>query len=842
MSYSPPRRFTDIPVKLPADPEARHAQEELINAYEAEEERIINVLSRKLEKLREDKIDLENALEAESESHVNKLSRQLGSMRMEHEELKAKYEALVVERGHVAEGEEGSSSSTGPSSGNGLERKHQRRKGGFLSGGDKKKKRSAGKSKDTASSNSTSTPNGKLNSKGKEKARSSSRSPPRPQAMSRSSTLTAISTMMGGGFSEPSADMMLTAMKRENEQLRNRLVDTEREYIRLSRLNEIYREELISHRRRLGLSVDNLIGISADPVSQPTHHRSQSSSNQNPYHSNMSSPSTSMYHIPTMNAARHYDTQEHLSMNGHTRPYPSNTKHPSSSSKSHSSNGVQGVPIPRPAGETTRRVRPKNIISSEGSTPLSRSPASDDVDSNIDDEEDEDDDEHLFSPGASGSASGAGSISPFPLFSPVTSSHMHMAQYGYANRHAGGSSSGGMRSASGASASAGGEYYNYGSANGAGYNHYTPGAQPASYASVDTSATSPPSSGGGLGLAGPGAAGGGGGLGGFAGLMGMRGIGVPSLGAMAANASGMGRGRGANNAPMQRGLSYPSVPPPSLSSSLGSVSPSVPLYMHYRDRDRDRDGREWGEGSREPSLSPVEPLSRRNSLGGPGGRRGSVGAGGRVAETGSLRSSRRASFDYSHVGFGGAGPASGSGANSVLGLSGIPIAGSMPGGAVNVGVNMGSAAAGPGMTVHPSGARVAETGSLLRSSGASGRSRAGSLTLSGGGYVAGYGYFLPETVDEGEGGEEFVGMGASVSGRDHDAVGGNEDGGAGGGEKRAEKAGSGSVIGVSGSGPALTLASTSAAASLLPPSSGQVMEDEVVGGIELSPTIAKTEI
>jgi len=50
---------------------------------------------------------------------------------------------------------------------------------------------------------------------------------------------------------EPSSEDMLEAMRRENEQLRNRLVDTEREYIRISRLNEIYREELIQHRRRV---------------------------------------------------------------------------------------------------------------------------------------------------------------------------------------------------------------------------------------------------------------------------------------------------------------------------------------------------------------------------------------------------------------------------------------------------------------------------------------------------------------------------------------------------------------------------------------------------------------
>lgn len=40
-------------------------------------------------------------------------------------------------------------------------------------------------------------------------------------------------------------------MRRENEQLRARLVDTERDYIRVTRLNEIYREELIEHRRRV---------------------------------------------------------------------------------------------------------------------------------------------------------------------------------------------------------------------------------------------------------------------------------------------------------------------------------------------------------------------------------------------------------------------------------------------------------------------------------------------------------------------------------------------------------------------------------------------------------------
>lgn len=50
---------------------------------------------------------------------------------------------------------------------------------------------------------------------------------------------------------EPTAQAMLEAMRRENEQLRSRLVGTERDYVRICRLNEVYREELIEHRRRV---------------------------------------------------------------------------------------------------------------------------------------------------------------------------------------------------------------------------------------------------------------------------------------------------------------------------------------------------------------------------------------------------------------------------------------------------------------------------------------------------------------------------------------------------------------------------------------------------------------
>ena len=139
-----------------------------------------------------------------------------------------------------------------------------------------------------------------------------------------------------------------------------------------------------------------------------------------------------------------------------------------------------------------------------------------------------------------------------------------------------------------------------------------------------------------------------------------------------------------------RGLSYPSVPPPSLSSSFGS--PTVPL-LHISN----------GNG-RDVLLSPIEPLSRRNSnaginagsnIGGSGiARRGSLDR--RVMESGSLRGgsgsgsvggrSRRGSFDH-----------------------GVPI-----------------------------GGRIAESGTLL------GRSRGGSHVS---GSSGGSGQ-LPETVDE----------------------------------------------------------------------------------------------
>ena len=91
----------------------------------------------------------------------------------------------------------------------------------------------------------------------------------------------------------PNTDVVLEALRRENEQLRARAADMERDYVKLMRLNEIYREELIDHRRRvqsfnfflmafsqrfspqMGMPVDNLIGISnVEPVSHSRRRRS----------------------------------------------------------------------------------------------------------------------------------------------------------------------------------------------------------------------------------------------------------------------------------------------------------------------------------------------------------------------------------------------------------------------------------------------------------------------------------------------------------------------------------------------------------------------------------------
>lgn len=97
----------------------------------------------------------------------------------------------------------------------------------------------------------------------------------------------------------PSAEVINAALRQENELLRARVVNAERDFVKTSRLNDIYREEIIDLRRRvshlsfclgnylpmtvfgkqLGLPMDNLFmnHNAMDSFSQPTHLRRNSS-------------------------------------------------------------------------------------------------------------------------------------------------------------------------------------------------------------------------------------------------------------------------------------------------------------------------------------------------------------------------------------------------------------------------------------------------------------------------------------------------------------------------------------------------------------------------------------
>ncbi|KAI0316081.1 hypothetical protein OF83DRAFT_1128909 [Amylostereum chailletii] len=288
MSYSPTIR------RLSNGSSSSKREEDLINAYEAEEERIINVLSRKLEKLQEEKIDLENVLEAESESHVNRLSRELSVLR------------LAQQQAQLPNGVNGP-----PANGDGPIREYGR----------------------------------------------SIHDPP-----------------------TPSSDLLLESMRRDNEQLRARLVDTEREYIRISRLNEIYREELIEHRRRLGLPMDNLIGLSSaqDPYSQPTHRRSSSNTSSNPqFHHNLVSTHAvpiprppSQIHRPVHTSETTSSSLESPSLSPTTSTNPTSSLGATTHVTTPPSSGSLPPPMPAPAPRlplSYPSVPPPSLSSSFGS-------------------------------------------------------------------------------------------------------------------------------------------------------------------------------------------------------------------------------------------------------------------------------------------------------------------------------------------------------------------------------------------------------------------------------------------------------------------------------------------
>lgn len=58
----------------------------------------------------------------------------------------------------------------------------------------------------------------------------------------------------------PSPATLIEILKTENATLRNRLVNTEREFIKTTRQSEMYRSELIALRQRAGIPIDDLIG------------------------------------------------------------------------------------------------------------------------------------------------------------------------------------------------------------------------------------------------------------------------------------------------------------------------------------------------------------------------------------------------------------------------------------------------------------------------------------------------------------------------------------------------------------------------------------------------------
>lgn len=192
-----PRRLsTSISIPIAGGSNRMHDIENVINSYEAEEERIVNVLSRKLEQLRDEKIQLENILEAESEAHVNRLSRELSALRMA--------QPAVIP---------------------------------------------GGQDPDSMNQSLASSPVSHFNPHIND---------PR----------------------YPSTDIIIAALRKENEILRAHVVEAEREFLKANRLNDIYREEIVELRRRLGLPVDNLFinPAAMDPFSQPTHLRRDSSS------------------------------------------------------------------------------------------------------------------------------------------------------------------------------------------------------------------------------------------------------------------------------------------------------------------------------------------------------------------------------------------------------------------------------------------------------------------------------------------------------------------------------------------------------------------------------------
>ncbi|CDZ98447.1 Protein of unknown function DUF2046 [Phaffia rhodozyma] len=211
------RRGSSTNSMLRLDREEILDREHIVNAYEAEEERLVNVLGRQMEAMRSDTANLHNALEGEAEALVLRLQRQLQTLRAQ----------LAAQ----------SDPSSDPSSSKQLQ----------------------------PLSESTS-------------ALTLSSSPSSP----------GLNTFLGRNDPmNPSTEQVSEALKRENESLRSKLADAERGFIRVTRQNEAYRDELISLRNRLNISTYDLAPSPLMPSSPSFRTRTFSSS------SNTSSPASS---------------------------------------------------------------------------------------------------------------------------------------------------------------------------------------------------------------------------------------------------------------------------------------------------------------------------------------------------------------------------------------------------------------------------------------------------------------------------------------------------------------------------------------------------------------------
>ncbi|GAA94726.1 uncharacterized protein L969DRAFT_94645 [Mixia osmundae IAM 14324] len=184
---------------------AKH-EEDLINALEAEEERMVNALTRKLEKLRAEKAQLECTLEAEGEMLVNKLQKQLQAL-------------MLQQQSSAAANKDAASASVSP----------------------------------VIEQSETLPPR---------------QFPLSPQSQDRSRTQSTaqdgpdLSVLMASpqDLLNPSVSRLNEVLRDENTSLRNRLAESEQALIRTMRFNDVYRSELIELRRRAGKDVGDLVG------------------------------------------------------------------------------------------------------------------------------------------------------------------------------------------------------------------------------------------------------------------------------------------------------------------------------------------------------------------------------------------------------------------------------------------------------------------------------------------------------------------------------------------------------------------------------------------------------